>query len=872
MEFFENQVGEVRYLTTLPDPSAAGSVAPPVTPGTSSSPAASASATIANSGADASGSSNNNSNNSNNNNNNNNNSNSNNINHGSSATQRAQSRQNTSKPDKRAKKQASTTRHDTITSSATPSVTASTPGAPTPASVAGAKRKNPGGDLDDDDDELPNAPKSGPQQRSKRNRYISIACNECKRRKIKCNGETPCGRCGHLNLQCLYAPNCCASSVKDSEEFKQMANRVNHLQEQVETLFNSLHALRAETLRAGSLHQPDRSLNGPSAASTPTSTTMTMLPQPRQPSFRGPTSNRFSLDVAKNTLHKMGYSYPSDHADANGNAQETPSTSPKLGPQIAPSVENPTVDALWELDKDEMIRICRIYEEEVGIMYPVLSIESIISHAKTLATWMEAAKRGGLAGGQNGGINDPNTLLLKIVLCGGLLVEGHGSSAQAQRIFAGIKSIANRMLMSDPPNVRTLPFLALVAGYHFLSADEVLCWRVMGQVVRLCLELGLHRREAVQQIKDEEERRLAISTFWSVYVLDRRWAFSAGLPYVVPDEEIDSSLPSPEQFPFLVMMITYSKLSGRVWRFVRHFDSEASMDAPVDDIEHLDQLIKTWYNELPKEVQLVLSDWEALPQYLSPPVNSQKEYDIQRLQIWTWLRYNQIRMWLHTPILHTHSSIMDNLRHAEVAVKLAKNTIRYLAHLNNTTNVYRKMQIFYHQFLSSAITILFVASCHAPVNFSSSCRDEFYMALELLKDMSTKSWVSKRLWGTVKSLRDVAPRLGLAEDPHSSAALTMAGLATGHSQTAPSHVVISPFGHSLLVPPSPGFDGMQTPVQMSSEMSRIFEGVSVKHNQLHDGLGHGDPSVVGAGVAPGAPTMPFGPPRGSVYPPFRDAF
>src|SRR5215469_2319633 len=40
--------------------------------------------------------------------------------------------------------------------------------------------------------------------------------NECKRRKIKCNGQTPCQRCGNLGLECLYAPNCC-NSFKDSE-------------------------------------------------------------------------------------------------------------------------------------------------------------------------------------------------------------------------------------------------------------------------------------------------------------------------------------------------------------------------------------------------------------------------------------------------------------------------------------------------------------------------------------------------------------------------------------------------------------------------------------------------------------------------------
>lgn len=869
MEFFESQVGEVRYLTTLPDqsPPAQPGHAPPITPGaSSSSPTAIATTT---------GESLNNA------------ANSEPLGLVSSpnnpllppiSTPRAQSRQNSNRPDKRTKKPASTApRRDTITSSTTPNAFAptTTPGAPAPVLVtAGAKRKNPGGGVDDDDDEeSPNASRSGPQQRSKRNRYISIACNECKRRKIKCNGENPCGRCGHLNLQCLYAPNCCATSVKDSDEFKQMAAQLNHLQDQVETLFTNMTALRADTLRTGSLHQHERTLPGPSTASTPTSTTMSMLPQPRPQasSFRGPTSNRFSLDVAKNTLHKMGYSYPSDNVDGNGNSQETPGGSPKLAPLAAPSAETSTADALWELDKDEMIRLCRIYEEEVGIMYPVLRIDTIISHARTLATWMAAAKKNGLAGGQDGGINDPNTLLLKIVLCGGLLVEGHGSSAQAQRIFTGIKTIANRMLMSDPPNIQNLPFLALVAGYHFLSADEVMCWRVMGQVVRLCLELGLHRRDVIDQIKDEEERRLAVNTFWSVYVLDRRWAFSAGLPYVLPDEEIDPDLPSP--YPFLVMMTTYSKLSGKVWRFVRHFDSGANMDAPVEDIDELDQLIKTWYTDLPKEVHMALTDWEDLPQYLSPPVNSQKEYDVQRLQIWTWLRYSQIRMWLLTPILHTHSSIMDNLRHAEVAVKLAKNTIRYLTHLNNTTNVYRRLQIFYHQFLSSAITILFVASCHAPVNFSSSCRDEFYMALELLKDMSAKSWVSKRLWGTVKSLRDVAPRLGLAEDPHSSAALTMAGLATGHNQSRPGPATSSPFAHSQLVPPSPGFDMMQTPGQMSSEMSRIFEDISVKHSQLHDSMGHSDPSGVGSGVTQGGSAMSFGSSHASVYPPpFRDTF
>ncbi|KAI0147360.1 fungal-specific transcription factor domain-containing protein [Xylariaceae sp. FL1272] len=847
MEFFENQVGEVRYLTNLAD---APNTIPPISPGSSLSPGTAVAPDVT-----------------------------------ARTTHRVMNaqRENTSHPktDKKSKKQAPAAKRHTSVASA--SASATTP-SHSHLQAPGAAKRKASDELDDydDDDEPPSATKSAPQQRSKRNRYISIACNECKRRKIKCNGETPCQRCGHLNLQCLYAPNCCSSSVKDSEEFKQMAAQISHLQEQVDSLFSSMNALKNETGRSAPVQQHDRILPMPSTSSTPSSTSMTMpslqrpdFLLPRQPTFRGPTSNHFSLDVAKNTLHKMGYTYPGDGVDGDGNVQDTPGASPKTMPQIAITQESPPLDVLWEFGIDEMIRLCQVYQEEVGVLYPVLQIDTIIRHARTLHTMMMAAKKNGLTrslSGQDGGIKDANTLLLKIVLCGGLLVEGHGSSVLAQKVFDSIKPIANRMLMSDLPTAQSLPFLALVAGFYFLSGDEVLCSRVIGQVFRLAMELGLHRRDGYESIPDEEERRTALHTFWSVYVLDRRWSFSAGLPFSVNDEEIDPSLPYPDNYPFMETMVTYARLSSQVWRVVRAYDFNTPLESPGDDIDMLDQRIKKWYSDLPVIAQLEMAGWEDLPQFLNPPSTSRKDYDLQRLQIWSWLRLNQIRIWLITPILHTHSSIMDNLGYAEIAVKLAKNTIRYLTHLNNTTNLYRKMQIFYHQFLSSAITVLFVASCHAPVNFSSSCRDEFYMALDLVKDMSAKSWVSKRLWGTVKSLRDVAPRFGLAEDPHSSAALTMAGLATGHGQAGTAAATGSPFGNPHAIPASsPSYDGMQNGLQMSSEMSRIFEGVSGKSGQHDVGLGNGDAGVVGPGPAPAPAPIPY-PPRNSVYPPFRDSF
>ena len=67
------------------------------------------------------------------------------------------------------------------------------------------------------------------------------------------------------------------------------------------------------------------------------------------------------------------------------------------------------------------------------------------------------------------------------------------------------------------------------------------------------------------------------------------------------------------------------------------------------------------------------------------------------------------------------------------------------------------------------------------------------MALDLVRGFSKGSWISKRLWKTIRILKEVGPKLGLRSreedpqggnkgemDPNRSAAVAMAGLA-GHN-------------------------------------------------------------------------------------------
>ena len=82
--------------------------------------------------------------------------------------------------------------------------------------------------------------------------------------------------------------------------------------------------------------------------------------------------------------------------------------------------------------------------------------------------------------------------------------------------------------------------------FHFHRDEEGLAWRLIGQVARMCIELGLHRRDALfKALPDDEERSSAVNLFLSIYVLDRRWSFGTGMPFAIQDSDIDPTLPEP---------------------------------------------------------------------------------------------------------------------------------------------------------------------------------------------------------------------------------------------------------------------------------------------------------------------------------------
>src|ERR1700761_381575 len=132
--------------------------------------------------------------------------------------------------------------------------------------------------------------------------------------------------------------------------------------------------------------------------------------------------------------------------------------------------------------------------------------------------------------------------------------------------------------------------------YEFHRDNESTAWRIIGLSARLCIELGLHRRETYEAMQDEDERAETVCLFWAIYVLDRRWSFGTGMPFALQDQDIDHMLPKPEdRSPYLSAMIQYSAIGAKVWRSVISTASSGSV-APIntEEMGYLDYQIIQW--------------------------------------------------------------------------------------------------------------------------------------------------------------------------------------------------------------------------------------------------------------------------------------
>ncbi|KAL8771154.1 MAG: hypothetical protein Q9209_003325 [Squamulea sp. 1 TL-2023] len=669
--------------------------------------------------------------------------------------------------------------------------------------------------------------------RAKRNRYISIAC----------------------------------TGFRDSNEFQAMSNTIQSLQDQHRRLYAEISALRNVQHDSNTSSYPDPSSyphqpsmmptqpQGPYQAASP----VTAPSRVKHRRFQGPTSSAFNIDVAKSSLQTMGLTDPilieeqvHDYEDSTSPHQQHASN------LLAPSQF--AKDPIWNVGKDEAIRLCRVYDEEIGVMYPMLDMDEMVKKADQLFTFTKAATKTGLIDRSRPSVDSiqgSDIDLLKMILATALVLEGGGQSDLGSALFDTIKGSCENKLW-ETPDIGGLRVLVITAQYRFQQGNDFQAYRAIGLAARLSYEVGLHRNNILHRdFADHDERSWALKLFWSIFVLDRRWSFGTGLPFAIQDADIDPSLPEPDSStPYLIAMVAYSRISSKVWRSIMG-PVGAGSEIEEETMNYLDYQLQDWQNQIPESLRFYHTNNDS---DAGAPSRAQR-----RLQVLLYLRANQMRILIYRPVLHSATRIMENRRQAEKVVKVAKDTVQVLTRLNQTTDIYRTQQVCFNHFLVSALAALFLAVSHAPMEFNQTVRDEFYMAIDLVSGFSDQSYVSMRLWEMIKGLKEVGPRLGLVSrpalsepiDPHSSAAVAMAGLAGHRVDEMTAFPVLQ--GHAALG------QGSMNGQQMSYELTNLFEAaggysngmMSANNQAINHGNGYavgreeGNPTANGEGIGGG---------------------
>ncbi|KAI3322816.1 hypothetical protein HD806DRAFT_544830 [Xylariaceae sp. AK1471] len=618
-------------------------------------------------------------------------------------------------------------------------------------------------------------PSSQENSRGKRAKYNTNACEACKKCKLKCDrneGEKDCQRCLNTSRPCIYAhpplhlqtPTHVAATDYSLLETRRSGSPLSpagatvsvpipgddivSLKQQVTSLSIELKELSDKVSLLVSSSSPVNQPNRHDYLVTASSRQY----EPRQPLFVGHTQSAFSLHAAKTSLSRMGIS--PDVAVATGGLPSLAPSPHELSPEpgvdtnLTPNLLSTAEDPLLTIPLNEVCRLIAVFREEIETLYPFVDSDELTAVAgakmRELSKHLETLD-------SNSRIKpdlseDRDISLLKVAVATSIVVEAQGRNPLSSRLIDSTDKKAAQVTRSSDVDLRDLQCI-----YYFQIDEDLLAWRTIGNAARMALEMGLHRRRSLMDnYKSADLQARATRVFWCVYALDRRWSFGTGLSFALNDRDIDPELPEPgDDYSHLRCLIGYGRLCSKVWEVLPPYGSPTTT-IPLD---------QNWLDSFPAHLQF------NHPRLGLTPRNQPRAQ--RRLCVLLYLRGNHLRTLVHRHHVLSTSLVHADLHSARLVVDIAKDSIRVLVDLAETSDIYVRQQAACNYFLLSALAVILLAVCNAPKNFSDSCHESFLSAVELVRNFSHGSLASRRLWNSIRGLVPAMRALGLkvrAED------------------------------------------------------------------------------------------------------------
>ncbi|KAH6890621.1 fungal-specific transcription factor domain-containing protein [Thelonectria olida] len=449
----------------------------------------------------------------------------------------------------------------------------------------------------------------------------SLACRECRDRKIRCDGGRPtCDSCRRRGLgaqQCVYPEIEHEGSIASSRSYiRVLQKRVQELEAREQQLL----AVRNLPVSAGSSPVQDDAWAKPFTSPG----TVPLQPKPVKPSdnvlppIHAELSGFPSAPGSLPMPHEPSsyYSYPSAHMGTSppltDDLEDVSPIKSSFGSystnvKAALMLEKITLPAPGLIDD-----LLGEYFELDWITMPIVHRPTFIQRYHRLMAVSNSRYRRDIPPAEATELSTTYCLLLGMLAIGQLSKHDNPTPTETSTA-TDFHQQAKALLLSDLVSVPSLPVVqALLVHARFLRRSGALrdSWVFTGLAHRLAEGLLLHLDLPTKTVSEREERRRT----WCSCVLMMRPDFGV-LPAEIDDELMDSlayndersqSPETPSWTSFFVQML---KLSDMVLRPVQEyfFDSPETEDAISEILStalRIDDGLQDWHNSLPRHLQV----------------------------------------------------------------------------------------------------------------------------------------------------------------------------------------------------------------------------------------------------------------------------
>ncbi|KAJ5772458.1 hypothetical protein N7520_002987 [Penicillium odoratum] len=629
-------------------------------------------------------------------------------------------------------------------------------------------------------------------KRQKRAKYASKACAECKRRKIKCDGDMPCRACvakGHA-YECQRTGTDMRGKWRDTKStsgsIDDFASRLNRIEQHLSTMKKPDFHPNETCKSAGSQLDLQGDLAESADKKTPGSESCSR--SAHVPAFSGETSIAHNLTVVESRLEQMGVQYarlrsPSPSRAFRSCLTPSPDNPPGSHTDVHTSFVNRVLDARGVVpQREQWDRLLRTFCDEGHILVPFLHLPSLYE----LYEGMWETSLGGRSrdpAPDRSGVIRVQTAHILLCLANGRCVESSRIESDEGRYSAGWSLYkAARDLFGDlldgfnqsADQIFVLQTVLLMVVYLFRIDAHGSAEKVLALSISHAHHLGLHRNRVVEGMTlfdGEMSRRL----WWCLYLMDRRLAIETGRPFLIQDVNVDVGLPrnvddkllkqsqittqlynsdqataesEMASVSYLIAMASYSKVIGKVWEALYGAAMSDSTPSPLlnEYLEHLiTQSQKGIHEEFSFDPHNPGSDeTSGLPWWQI------KQKFIMRIR-WTSL-YLLIRKPMIQNTVALNQPVPEAIENEVICMRMAQNIFD---DFNRMPEQHPKYTFPFLHYLTNATIIALGLIIRQP-SFKQAYGELTMKAARSLWEHCRKTWVSGRMTRTVWKLNQMA--------------------------------------------------------------------------------------------------------------------